>query len=73
MKEPVVSVDRRKQSIVVAELVSLLIQSACLFLQVADPLVLVGALWWNQCSRIGEMLCGFPIPQSGECNVTAPG
>src|SRR5262249_54395247 len=73
LQQTLTPLDGRKQSIVIAEFVSLLVESACLFLQIADPLVLMNAAWGKHGGRVGEMLGSFRITQSGECNVAATG
>ena len=64
--QPLVSLDCGKHGGVVAELVSLLVQGVCFFLEVANPFVFVSARSWKHCSRIGKMRGGLGIPQSGE-------
>jgi hypothetical protein len=73
LKQPLASLDRQQQSTIVAEFVSLLIESACLPYQVADPLVLMRAVRRKLGSRTGEVRGGFAISQSGERDLAAPG
>ena len=66
------TLDRRKQRVVVAELIALTIERVSLFLQVIDPLVLVSAFRRKRRRGIREVLSCFAVPQASEGDVAAP-
>jgi hypothetical protein len=55
------------------KVLSLLVESACLSRDVADPLVLVSAPGWKDAGCLGEVCGGFHLTQSGEGNLPAFG
>src|SRR5262245_17828493 len=71
--QPSAPLDRREQSTIVAEFVSLLVESVCLVCEVAGPFIFVRAFRWKYRSRLGEVHSRFGIAQSGERNLTASG
>jgi hypothetical protein len=71
--QPLVPLNGRKQSAIVAEFISLQVERVRLSSEVADPIVLVSAPLGKHGGGIGEVHRGLSVPQSSKCDFAAPG